>query len=102
MRDKTLLLYGWKLNTDISSWTVQLFSDKGHLHQLFYWIKKNNVSTKFLFMAEFEEKAEGSFKNEEPKILKWWRYVEDVFAIMERQFGVKELLDHLNSRHGNI
>ena len=52
-----------------------------------------------LFMAEFEESALASFEKEKPK--KWQRYVDDVISIVKRSL-VRELLEHLNSRHKNI
>ena len=52
-----------------------------------------------LFMAEFEESALASFEKEKPK--KWQRYVDDAISIVQRSL-VRELLEHLNSRHKNI
>ncbi|XP_013142387.1 PREDICTED: uncharacterized protein LOC106106354 [Papilio polytes] len=51
-----------------------------------------------IFMEHFEDNA---LRTAPIKPRYWWRYVDDVFAIVTRQ-GLSLLLDHLNSIHPKI
>ena len=54
-----------------------------------------------IFMADFEAEALESFQGESPR--KWFRYVDDVIAVVKRLLiRIQTFLDHLNNRHGNI
>ena len=50
-------------------------------------------------MRVFEEKASSTFPFAKPKV--WYRYVDDVFAIVKK-IHVQNLLDHLNRQHPSI
>ena len=52
-----------------------------------------------IYMRVFEEKALSTFPFAKPKV--WYRYVDDVFAIVKR-IHVQNLLDHLNRQHPSI
>ena len=52
-----------------------------------------------IYMRVFEEKALSTFPFAKPKV--WYRYVDDVFAIVKK-IHVQNLLDHLNRQHPSI
>jgi hypothetical protein len=53
-----------------------------------------------VFMSEFERKHMAQLK--ELGVIKWFRYVDDVFATMSDKKQVNRVLDFLNKHHANL
>jgi hypothetical protein len=53
-----------------------------------------------VFMSEFERKH--MVKLKELGVIKWFRYVDDVFATLSDKKQVNHVFDFLNKQHANL